>query len=392
LLLFVAAATGLPAQDAKVPGDPPIYFYDSRLDGLGQSVASAAADVANARLFETQLANLDTIARLASDRIFSSARRDMLAKIEAARSWAALYERVERAHSLLDRDKPSDAEWKAQIQKLNEAAKAASDTSTAPPSRLKQAADVLEEAGRTQQAIDAAKFLQNRVGAKTITAADLRAAAKIQEALGNLGSVFDRLSSLPSVPGVRTATDRMKVDLAKAEIDHLNAMILIHAKRVDGERDVKNLLTSIDNALTCAAPANPDEPHARNCAFHFEDDNGRRLPDRAVAGGESVETTLEQLRSDPFHLQTVVYLLQNYAALAARSDTAARLADLRSAIEERRFEIRRDAIMARAYENVLLTGAQRIALYYKGGIKPEALAQFISALATAGLIPTIALK
>jgi hypothetical protein len=184
----------------------------------------------------------------------------------------------------------------------------------------------------------------------------------------------------------------MKIDLAKAETDHLNALIRIEEKRINGEHEVKGLLDSIGEALTCKPPADLDRPYVRDCAFHFLDDDGRPLSDRTVPGSEPIGTTLTRLRGTPGELDAVVYLLQNYAALAARGDLPERLAEVRTAVEERRYAIRRDAIMARSYEQILLAGAQRIALYYKGGIKAETLAQFASALATAGLIPTIALK
>mgnify|MGYP007071036845 CR=1 FL=1 len=77
---------------------------------------------------------------------------------------------------------------------------------------------------------------------------------------------------------------------------------------------------------------------------------------------------------------------------SARSDTPARLAAIRTVIEERAYRIRRDAIMARSYEEILVSGTSRIAAYYKGGVKPETIAQFIQALSTAGLIPAISLR
>ena len=61
--------------------------------------------------------------------------------------------------------------------------------------------------------------------------------------------------------------------------------------------------------------------------------------------------------------------------------------ELRLAQEEHRFSIRKSAITARAYEVTVSTGVQRLALYYKGGIKPELIAQIIHAAATVAIPP-----
>jgi hypothetical protein len=174
----------------------------------------------------------------------------------------------------------------------------------------------------------------------------------------------------------------MKVDLAKAEIDHLKTLIQIEEKRLDGQDDVKDLLTAIDNTINCRS----------NSGFTFVNDAGVALPLENLNPAEEIQSTIQRFQTDPLRLKSVIYLLENFAALAARADTPVRLAELRTAIEERRFAIRRDAIMARTYEQILLIGAQRIATFYKGGIKPETLAQIVNAISTAGLIPTIALK
>src|SRR5579885_2971324 len=80
LVALLAGAARLQAQaDAgassppKIPGDPLIYFYNPRLDTLGQNLEKAAGGVAAGQIFDSQLSNLDAMAKLAADRIFSSA-------------------------------------------------------------------------------------------------------------------------------------------------------------------------------------------------------------------------------------------------------------------------------------------------------------------------------
>ena len=90
-------------------------------------------------------------------------------------------------------------------------------------------------------------------------------------------------------------------------------------------------------------------------------------------------------------LRVLLDTLLNAASLAARGETPFRLALLRRAEEERRDSIRQSAAAARSYEQLLVNGAERLSLYYQGGIRPEDLARITNALATLGLIPVIAL-
>jgi len=81
--------------------------------------------------------------------------------------------------------------------------------------------------------------------------------------------------------------------------------------------------------------------------------------------------------------------LFDLAALLARRDTPARLAELRFAQATRAYSIRKSAVNARAYELVVGGGVKRLALYHKGGVKPETLAGFVHALSTMAISPAI---
>lgn len=384
-LLLLSISAGLqgqgstPPKPPPIPGDPPIYFYNPRLDGLGQDVQKAATDVANGQIFDTQLSNLDAVSKLATDRIFTSGRRAALAKLEGTRKWSGFCTWVGEAKR---RIRPSgQADLAAQIARLKAKTGAVEAKAAADTNKLKTFGDLLEEVGKAQQVVEAGKFLQGRK--VPITATELRVVGKLQDAMDNVGTLLDALAAKPTLASTRSAADQMKVDLAKAEMDHLKTLVQIEEKRLDGQDDVNNILTAIDDTFTCASD---------DSGFTFTDADGVKLSLEKVRLKDEIQDTLLGVQNDPLKLKSVVYLLENYAALLARADTPGRLSDLRGAIEDRRFAIRRDAIMARTYEQILLIGAQRIATYYKGGIKPETLAQFVNALSTAGLIPTIALK
>lgn len=382
-LAGLQAQTVLPNPAPDVPRDPLFYLYNPRLDALGQDLQKAAGEVANGQVYETQLSNLDAIAKLSTERIFSSGRRGALAKIEAARTWRRLWTRVEAARLSMQLTESQKAEWTTQAAALEAQSKSATKAASDADTTLKDVADLLDGLGKAKQIAQAGSFLQRRDIAD-ITPADLRAAAKLQAMIGNVGSIVKGLAADPALARSSSVADQMKVELAKAEIDYLKTLVGVEEKRLAGQQDVSDLLAAISSTLVC--------PPAGSCTLKFTSDDGAELPPETIPGSERLEDTLQRLRTDKPKLAAVVYLLQNYAALAARAELPLRLAELRSAIEERRFAIRKEAIMARSYEQILLLGAQRIAAYYKGGIKPETLAQFASALSTAGLIPTIALK
>jgi len=81
--------------------------------------------------------------------------------------------------------------------------------------------------------------------------------------------------------------------------------------------------------------------------------------------------------------------LYTLAALIARGDTPDKLAELRFAQELHAYSIRKSAVRARAYELTVSTGAQRLALFHKGGIKPTDVAELVFAASNVALTPAI---
>lgn len=76
-------------------------------------------------------------------------------------------------------------------------------------------------------------------------------------------------------------------------------------------------------------------------------------------------------------------------ALIARGSTPSRLADLRFAQELHAYSIRKSAVRARAYELTLSTGAKRLSLFHKGGIKPTDVAELVFAVSNVAITPAI---
>jgi tetratricopeptide (TPR) repeat protein len=77
------------------------------------------------------------------------------------------------------------------------------------------------------------------------------------------------------------------------------------------------------------------------------------------------------------------------STLIARGSTPNRLADVRLAQELHAYSIRKSAVRARAYELTVSTGAQRLALFHKGGIKPTDIAELVFAASNVAITPAI---
>src|SRR5262249_29916769 len=82
-------------------------------------------------------------------------------------------------------------------------------------------------------------------------------------------------------------------------------------------------------------------------------------------------------------------VLFELSALISRGSTPTTLAELRYAQEQHAYSIRKSAAHSRAYELMVSTGVKRLALYHKGGVKPEVLAEFIHALSNVAIPPAI---
>jgi hypothetical protein len=212
---------------------------------------------------------------------------------------------------------------------------------------------------------------------------------------GILSEISSTATELAALYGAFSATLPPTVDmpllqaqmqLLKAEETHLKTLGLIAAKRDADLADMQNILQLARNQFQKGLT---EQQRSRDVATTVQ-----LLIDEARAAREEFlktktdenEARLERSESD---LRIVLSLLLNVSALAARGDTPARLALLRQAEEARRHSIRVSAIATGSYEQILVNGAARLALYYQGGLQPETLARLLNALATFGLIPAV---
>jgi hypothetical protein len=100
---------------------------------------------------------------------------------------------------------------------------------------------------------------------------------------------------------------------------------------------------------------------------------------------EAIDETLDRLATDRPRLEIAVNALYACGSLAAEGTLPKRLLNLRLAQLNHLRSIQLSAANARVYEAVLGGGVQRLALFYQGGVKPQAIAQIIQSLSAAGI-------
>ncbi|MEO8126554.1 MAG: hypothetical protein ABJF23_04860 [Bryobacteraceae bacterium] len=423
--LLLGASLLLPQTPPAKTKDPVIRLHNDRRDRQAQNAQKIAGEVTNGQLFDAELKNLDKLSRLSADRIFSSARRAAFATLDSVYLWDEMGTSVDEWSKTLLAPVPDD-DWKKlqkelldQIAAVNREIAANRPVDPARPPLL----DDIEALSGAGEFLDVARGHASKDTG--ITPADIRVVKQLTDAASQIASIISDYYSTANIPSASSAVRDMKVRLLRAEIDHITTESRIQSRRAAAIVDLRHLTTPLADGLACLRTGKTRAGRGRLIAVDDEDRVVELTPLDRIQDREQVETTLrryvrkamlarqsadacltaqlsganrtcpkeEQAASDEKQkLLFLVGLLQTWPALAARVATPSRLAESRLAQEERRYAIRRDAIIARSYEAVIGTGAQRLAAYYQGGIRPETLAQLVQALATAGLIPTIALK
>ena len=239
---------------------------------------------------------------------------------------------------------------------------------------VQAASQWLERASTAGQLLDFVQKLPAFAStAKNLPPAYLDAAKEVGNLATSLADLYKNFKiTLPKSP--ESIPLQTHLELLQAEEDHFSNLGMIAARRDREAGDELSLIEEAQNQLNAIAK------------LRMPDDIADSLR-KGVDAYTKAKPADKKQRSD--ELFTLVHCLYNTAAIASRDDTPLRLATLRLVAEEREYSIREAAIGARSYEQAIVNGVERLALYHKGGVKPQTLTQFISALATLGLIPAV---
>lgn len=359
---------------------PGQVLYNQARDDAAQKALNLGKGIASGDLFAKQLDNLDRMNKYSMDRIFGGAELQMRANLLRFSTWSNVQRLVDDVATRISGSQAAinGAQFKAkkaEAQKAIETAKAQAAELKKAPVAGSDAQKILQDFGsRLDQASnldDALHFIEGlpSVGdLEKLPAAYGNAVDEVSKLATSLGELFKNFKiTLPTNPTAMAIQTHLA--LLDAEVAHLNALGAIATRR---DSEIADTLTLIDEARN----------ELNSIRTKASSDDIQASLTKGVADAKADPTKRNDLR-------IMMHALFNAAAISARDETPLRLATLRAASEERAYSIRESAIASQGYEQTLLAGLQRLSVYYKGGIKPQTLGQFLNTLATLGLIPTV---
>lgn len=223
-------------------------------------------------------------------------------------------------------------------------------------------------------------------------------------AVGNATNLAER----PDMRPFQMITDHMAETLTHTQVLGTNNRQL--------ETEARNAIPTMRNATTedqrraaaqlaldalSAAMNNLDaRDHARlcgldppNCMVTTRDDLVNALRTSTADSVNALTALVIRARKNSVQIRNMIgdvpQALFLLSALIARGSTPNRLAEVRLAQELHAYSIRKSAVRARAYELTVSTGAQRLALFHKGGIKPTDIAELVFAASNVAITPAI---
>jgi hypothetical protein len=366
-------------------------IYDKERDDQAQEAKKLAGDVTSGSLFDKQVKNLNLLSQQDLATYFLEARRNLRARINAFSTWRSVGFRVNRVTHVIGSppvigSEQVDVSRREVEEKITEARKA-----------LKRLETTTAEIGDPNLSL-----FFDRLG-------DFEAIQEFAETLLKQGSQDDDDHNKPHLQAVKRLTDMLDVlkgvydgyTKKLSDINHLQgelndlkvplARVALQQLQVD-EQHWKNI-----GAIQARRDAEEEDLQLLSADFQERTKGvmpGERIDDTINAAADAVRkaTTPDDKLKKQEELISLLLALHTASALMARGDTPERLAEVRVAQEEHLYSIRHSALVARAYELTVSTGVQRLALYHKGGVKPELVAQVIHAAATVAIPPAILAK
>jgi hypothetical protein len=381
-------------------------LYNQKQDKTAQDAVTAGKEITSGAQFDKMLHNLDSQAIQESNTVLAFTREQMRASLAAIDAWHAT------GQASLD---PSDTVGPPLCKKYVRCTLELIQNRLKAGSILLSLTDDAENARRISaieaKAADLKKAVdQLRLAAKTKDPAVLELLShlgdakdlvgygkKIQSLTGNAGlgtalnQISDGLDELISlynttkgiwdgyaavnidISSLRPSREALQLKALALEEEHLKTLSRIRANEA---LEVGDQLIIIQEAIGSLKRANlwdSDERITKTLQLAAEQGRAATPP-------------------DPTRLRTVLDALMLVTAVIAPSDAAVRLSSNMESDEERRYSLRLSALNTSTYDITVQNALQRLAIYYKGGMKPTDLAQLIFFISNSVSVPVIATK
>lgn len=371
LLVVTAAASGQ-------------RLYDKSRDEAAQKAAEAGKTLSTGTIFEKELKNLDTLAKLEADSLFSGATVALQNTINALAmgTWSSVRSACEASVASASSDddligyqadvlriEGSILQAKKRIQKRK--VDSASNAGESAVKLLSYGADANAAAGELIKFLVSKK--ETASGGEAANATAL--AGKIIGEATTAASLIDQ--NQKKVDDVRRQLLALESGLDDLEVRRLQV-------EADHSRDLVSALLREKHDLATIGDLRAD---CKPLLDRLNAENSAKVVKtiRGLAGREASN-------ADPANLDFAIQALFDAAAIAARGTMPGNLKTLRLAQAEQRYEIRKSQVEARAYEIAISSGTQRLSLFYKGGIRPESISQIIYTAATVAIPAIISTK
>jgi len=370
-------------------------LYDKTRDDQAQQAKQQADALKSDPVFEIQLKNLMTLEALDLETAMMHSKRDTRAAVNSFVKWEHVFDAVDKAKQALAQSDgvaaQSSADTAAARAALDEQitqAKAAiknlrANANTAEDERL---AMLFAHVGEIDSLLTMAKQLiakgEGDSHATTVAALD-KTRATLKEITDLYGKYDARVKAIAAL---KTHLGDFYISLQEAALrgleaqeEHLTILGTIQAQRSLELADARELIAIYDKKT-----AQLHDDYYGKCFSHGTANLAKeRITDtvdlaRKMAADCEVTGSLGKstMRSRDV-VEDIMLHLYNATTIVSRVPTSVGLARLRTDQEAHRFTIKQRLLEAHAYELILNGGADRLALFYKGGIKPTQLAQLI---------------
>jgi ElaB/YqjD/DUF883 family membrane-anchored ribosome-binding protein len=365
------------------------HLYNKERDDLAQEAQKLAEELETASVFDKQLKNLGLLSKQDVAIHFLGARRATRAAIDRLTTWKDVGTVVDRvglvvaAPATISADDAAEArkQLEGKIKEARDALEALKKAAVAPDDPA--VSGLLDHLGDLKSLQDYFDKIATKLPSGTLPASLIDENKELGAALGRLTELYKRSTErLQAIRKLSADLEALKVPLQTVVLqtllvdeEHWKNVGAINARRQAEQSEVVELLSDFG---------------ARTKRLGLRKDPAQPSP----LSDEAITVTVTRLieADDREAIADVFLTLYVATALVARGATPGQLAELRLAQEEHRYSIRRSTAVARAYEVTISTGTKRLALYHKGGIKPELVAQVVQAIATLAIPPAIMAK
>ena len=346
-------------------------FYNEARDKKAQEAEAAARQIASGALFEKETKNIDALSRLQIQGQLDLGRVDWISALDSFTTWADVKAKLSGVKQKLgvsalpteDERKARLAEIKDQQNELKKALGALQRSETKDPAIIA----ILDNLDKGEAVLKFAEKLVDTNNKDTLSAFDdiAKALSVAKSLYASWKAARDATTAAEAaVAALAVPREQLELNMLAIEVNQLNQLGIIAARRALEAEEVLKLIKEAEGNLVTAG----------------------------VSGSSSnIETTI-RAEKDRDKLFFQLQALHIAVSVSARNTLPNLLAELRSSQEEWRGSVCENSTVAKNYEQIVLAAAQRLALYYKGGIKPGQIAQLLYNLSGLVSLPILAAK